>query len=230
MGALCDDATHPTLATPGSMHCCTYNGLIGFYHAWEGIVRQVDGAAQVNLLLNRASPWLDVDSYLPYEGKVVIRNKTEQRVAVRIPRWVEEQAVLCQLNEQEIQPSWLGRYLLFDQLKPGDNLMIEFPIVESTETYQVGWEGLQVPGWTEVTRPLVTDTVRRHFSYVVSTGQVRPAELTTFTCHFKGNTLVDIQPRELGLGYPLYRRAHLRQNKAPMVEVTRSIPPKLIDL
>ena len=37
-----------------------------------------DGHAQVNLLLNRASPWLDVDSYLPYEGKVVIHNKTAQ--------------------------------------------------------------------------------------------------------------------------------------------------------
>jgi len=76
IGALCDDATHPTLATPGTMHCCSYNGLIGFYHAWEGIIRENKGVAQVNLLLNRASPWLDIDSYLPYEGKVMIRNKT----------------------------------------------------------------------------------------------------------------------------------------------------------
>jgi hypothetical protein len=230
IGALCGDATHPTLATPGSMHCCTYNGLIGFYHAWEGIVREVDGVAQVNLLLNRASPWLDVDSYLPNEGKVVIRNKTARRVSLRIPRWVEAGAVHSRLNGQETQPSWLGRYLLFDQLQPGDSLTIEFPVVESTETYQVGWEGIQIPGWTEVSRPLVTDTIRRHFTYVVSTGQVRPAELTTFTCQFRGNTLVDIAPREQGLGYPLYRRAHFKQGKAPMIEVTRSIPPKLIDL
>ena len=43
----------------------------------------------MNLLLNRASPWLDVDSYLPYEGKMVIRNKTCERVSIRIPSWVD---------------------------------------------------------------------------------------------------------------------------------------------
>ena len=30
----------------------------------------------MNLLLNRASPWIDVDSYLPYEGRVQLKNKT----------------------------------------------------------------------------------------------------------------------------------------------------------
>jgi hypothetical protein len=230
IGALCGDATHPTLATPGSMHCCTYNGLIGYYHAWEGIAREKQGTVQVNLLLNRASPWLDVDSYLPYEGKVVIHNKTATRVVLRIPRWVKTQVVRSRLDDREIQPSWLGRYLLFEGLQPGEALTVEFPVVETIETYQVGWEGLPIPGWTEVTRPLITDTVHQPFTYVVSTGQVRPQELTPFTCHFRGNTLVDIQPREQGLGYPLYRRDHLRQNNAPMVEVTRTIPEKLIDL
>ncbi len=229
-GCLCDDATHPTLATPGTMHCCTYNGLIGFYHAWEGIVREQDGFAQVNLLLNRASPWLDIDSYLPYVGKVVIHNKTARQVSLRIPRWVQRQSIHSRLNGQDIQPALLGRHLVFAQLKPGDLLTVEFPVVESTESYQVGWEGLQIPGWTEVTLPLVTEAIRQPFSYVVSTGQVRPAELTTFTCQFRGNTLVDIQPREQGLGYPLYRREHLKQNQAPMIEVTRSIPPALIKL
>jgi hypothetical protein len=230
MGVLCDDATHPTLATPGTMHCCTYNGLIGFYHAWEGIVREREGSVQVNLLLNRASPWLDVDSFLPYEGKVVIHNKTARTVSVRIPRWVDQNAVHSSLNDREAQTFWLGRYLVFDQLKSGDTLTIEFPMVESTHTYQVGWEGIQIPGWTEVTRPLITDVQPQQFGYVVSTNQNRPDELTNFTCHFKGNTLVDIQPREQGLGYPLYQREHFKANKAPMVEVIRSVPSKLIHL
>jgi hypothetical protein len=230
MGALCDDATHPTMTTPGTMHCCTYNGLIGFYHAWEGIVRENAGAVQVNLLLNRASPWLDVDSYLPYEGKMKIHNKKARLVLVRIPRWVDRQAVQSRLNEREAKPSWMGQYLLYDQLKPGDLLVIEFPMVESTETYQVGWEGLQIPGWTEVTLPLVTDVQPQPFSYVVSAGQKRPPELTRFTCHFKGNELVDIHPREHGLGYPLYLRQHFQQDVSPMMEVTRIVPMKLIDL
>ena len=41
-------------------------GAEALYDAWESIVRCLDDMAQVNLLLKRASPWLDVDSYLPY--------------------------------------------------------------------------------------------------------------------------------------------------------------------
>lgn len=230
MGALCDDATHPTMASPGLMHCCTYNGLIGLYHAWEGIIRHSEGVTQVNLLLNRASPWLDIDSYLPYEGKVKITNKTASRISLRIPRWVDLQAIRSTLNGEETRPYWIGRNLVFDKVSPSDEITIEFPIVESIETYQNGWEGLQIPGWTEVTLPLITDVKPDPFAYIASTGQNKPTELTIYTCHFKGNTLVDIYPREQGLGCPLYRREHLKKDTAPMIDVVRSNSTKLINL
>jgi len=65
---------------------------------------------------------------------------------------------------------------------------------------------------------------------------------TTYTCHFKGNTLIGISPRpeefsltrissddggftELNkeMAYPLYQREHLKGNKAPTKEVTRYV-------
>ena len=56
---------------PHAWGCCTANGAVGLYYAWHGITRfdQSSGTATVNLLLNRAAPWLDVDSWLPYEGR-----------------------------------------------------------------------------------------------------------------------------------------------------------------
>jgi len=71
-------------------------------------VRESQGVAQVNLLLNRASPWLDIDSYLPYQGKVVIRNKTARLIAVRIPRWADLGAVHSRLNDREIHQYAVG--------------------------------------------------------------------------------------------------------------------------
>lgn len=230
IGALCDDATHPTLATPGTMHCCSYNGLIGYYHAWDGIVREANGIARVNLLLNRASPALDIDSYLPYEGKVVLRNKTARMILLRLPRWVDLAAVRCRRNGLEAPAVFLERSLLLEQVQLGERIEVDFPVVESVETYQCGWEGLQIPGWTEVTRPLEQDPTPRPFEYVVSAAQKRPAELTAFTCHFRGNTLIEIQPRESGWGYPLYLRQHLKQHQAPLVEVTRVVAPRRIDV
>ena len=75
--------------------CCSPHGNMGLFYAWEGMLGYDRGVAQINLLLNRASPWVDIDSYLPYEGKVVLRNKTAREAFVRMPLWVDRKAVRC---------------------------------------------------------------------------------------------------------------------------------------
>lgn len=74
-------------------------------------LRRDIGVAQVNLLLNRAFPWMDIDSHLPYEGKVVLRNKAAQEAFVRIPLWADEEAVLLRC------PSRLSNINKFDWRK-----------------------------------------------------------------------------------------------------------------
>ena len=186
--------------------CCNANMMLAMHKAWDGIVRFDNGLAQVNLLLNRASPWVDIDSYLPYEGKVVLRNKTAERMSVRMPLWVDRQALRCEVNGEETPLRWLGRQLQIDALQPHDTITITFPMVETTEKH-----------------------TERTYN-------------TTYTCRFKGNTLIDISPRpeefslkrissddgaftELNkeMAYPLYQRAHLKANKAPTKEVTRYV-------
>jgi hypothetical protein len=114
------------------MHCCTANASQALYYAWEGIVRaNGKGTATVNLLLNRASPWLDIDSYLPYEGKTVLRNKTAKRMLVRLPGWVPRGAVHCRVGSRPVDCEWVNNYLLVEGLKPADTIVLEFPVVES---------------------------------------------------------------------------------------------------
>jgi hypothetical protein len=217
------------------MMCCTYNGLIGLYHAWESIVRGDGGGvtARVNLLLNRASPWLDIDSHLPWEGRVVIRNRTARRVAVRIPRWVDDGAVRTTVNGRGASPWWMGRMLVFDPLAGGDTVEMTFPMAEHTERYSVGWPGIHVPGWTEVTKLLEVDKQPSPDDYQVSavlTGSTPPPR-PVFTIRLRGNDAVEIAPREAGNGYPLYRREHMAAGgKAPTRKVTRTLPARLFDV
>jgi hypothetical protein len=91
-----------------------------------------DGVAQVNLLLNRASPQLDLDSYLPYEGKAVVKNKTARTVHVRVPNWVSRSDVCCHVGANGLANRWLGNYLLFDDVAPGTQITIEFPMTQQT--------------------------------------------------------------------------------------------------
>ena len=51
-----------------------------------------------------------------------------------------------------------------------------------------------------------------------------------YTCRFKGNTLVDISPRDERPGfYPMYNRDEYQNNEATMKTVTRYVSPILID-
>ncbi len=230
MGVLCDDALHPSISTPGLMSCCTYNGLIGYYHAWESIVRCRGGAAEVNLLLNRASPWLDVEASLPFEGRAVIRNKGAQTISVRLPRWVDRRATTVSINGRRIDPVWLGGRLHVTSLKPRDVLALEFPVVESSETATVGWSTIHVPGWTEVTRLLDQDKPIAPTDYQVSAAPRERDPLPVFTMRFRGNDLVDISPRETGLGYPLYRRDHVKAGPAPTRKVKRFAAHRVVEI
>ena len=184
--------------------CCTGNCIPALYYAWESIVHCQEGSAKVNLLLNRASPWLDVDSYMPYEGKVVIHNKTAKSLALRIPRWVDKKAVVGRINSQAAAPDWIGNYLTFGQIKPGDEITVTFPVVTATETYTLQWK--HTDHWMESTNP------------GRSWANPKP---TKYTMTFKGNTLVDIMPREGGTGYPLYQRRQERDATTAPIKVVK---------
>ena len=71
-----------------TMQCCTVSGARGLYWTWERVLRHQDGKLRVNLLLNRASLWADVDSYIPYQGWVDVKVKQVVDLEIRIPEWV----------------------------------------------------------------------------------------------------------------------------------------------
>lgn len=129
-------ATPTSLPKLWVMQCCSGNAPWGLYTAWEGTVRSEDGrSAQVNLLLNHASPWLDVESSLPYEGKVVIRNKTAERISVRSSSWIDRRSIRSDVDGVDRQPDRIGNYLVFDDLKPGAVVTLQFPVPEQTAEY-----------------------------------------------------------------------------------------------
>lgn len=181
---------------PWVLLCCTGNGTQGLYYAWEGALRYEGGTALVNLLLNRASPWADVDSYLPYEGKVVVKSKSAKRIGLRIPAWVDRNRVTGAVNNTPAQGDWVGNRLFFD-VRDKDEVTLQFPVPATTARYTV-------------------------------MSKVWKLE-ATYTCTFRGSTLVDISPRDkAATSYPLYVRDHMRQDKAPMRRVTRFATSKIM--
>ena len=184
----------------GMSGCCTVNGAQSLYYAWHGITRFNRGVATVNLFLNRASPWMDIDSYLPYQGRIALHNKQAHTALVRIPAWLGHSKIRTTLRQSEgntphkkpIEPVQIGNYLLFRGLQKGTTIELQFPVPEQTDQYTIA-------------------------------GQ-------QYTVRFRGSTVVDITPRDSQPDkIPLFRDRSSQLGKG-MRKVRRFVADKLIPL
>ena len=172
------------------MNCCTANGSQGLYYAWDGILEHRNGTVTVNLLLNRRSPWVNVASSLPYRGEVRLQNKSAGRIMARIPGWVDKGEVKVLVAGQDSTPAWLQNYLLIDDLKPEEEIVIRFPMEESVERYAL--DSYEFRG---------TKYLGRHH----------------YTITFRGNTAIGITPTADG-GYATYNRGYFKNRTVPETE------------
>ena len=118
----------------GIQHCCTGNAATAIYHIWERILTYVSGELRVNLLMNRASSWADVDSHIPYVGRVDVKVKQPVGLSVRIPEWVRSDEMRVVVNGADRRVGWAGRCADVGPVQPGHTVSITFPIDERIET------------------------------------------------------------------------------------------------
>ena len=122
---------------PGIMHCCTGNATRAIYYVWENMLERQDSALRVNLLMNRPSPWADVESHIPYVGRVDVKVKKPVDLSIRIPEWVKAGDVRVQVDALDRRIDWNGRHAVVGEVKPGDVATMTFPIGERTDAVWV---------------------------------------------------------------------------------------------
>lgn len=125
----------PKMPNRSIMHCCTANGALAMYYVWDSIVTKQSDVVHINLLLNRASPWVDVDSCLPFQGQVVLHIKDAEQVSVRMPEWCPPDQVQVEgARTMELD----GRHLKLRGLTKGDTVTLTFDVPESTVHRVIG--------------------------------------------------------------------------------------------
>jgi hypothetical protein len=139
----------------GIMHCCTGNSTRALYYIWENIVESKGEKFQVNLLLNHVSSWGDVQSFIPYRGRVVVKLKRPcQSVLIRMPEWLKSGSpeVVCKLDGSSREVTWEGRYINVGAGNSGESLEIAFPMTTRTVTERLGCTDytLEIKGSTVV--------------------------------------------------------------------------------
>ena len=192
--AVANDGCSPHAAA--IMHCCTGNGARVLFYVWNNILNYKDDRIRINLLLNRASKWVDVDSYIPYEGRVDVKVKTDlEDVSVRVPEWIAggSKEVKCTVDGQARDPGWRGRYVSAGKARSGEVITLTFPIAETTIKRTIyGAPHATVLGGVEYERIVL-----------------------------RGNTVVHIEPE--GVYYPFYQRDVYRTGKTRFIKVDRYV-------
>ena len=125
----------------GIQHCCTGTASRSVYYVWEHMVEHKGDELRVNLLMNRASRWADVYSYIPYQGRVDVKMKSAcGNLSVRAPEWVNSLSpeVVCRVNGAARLLRWDGRYMSLGALRAGDGVTLTFPIAERTVKEWIG--------------------------------------------------------------------------------------------
>ncbi|MGG4032934.1 hypothetical protein ABEV74_04370 [Paenibacillus cisolokensis] len=152
------DHNHGRGHTSDLQICCLGSGTRGLYMGWSNTVTEENGKVSVNFLLSRGSRWLDVSSYLPYEGKVELDiHRDIPKLQIRIPEWAGytklrfTRTLGGETSEGTgTEPSrWLGGCFL--QLGPahaGEKIVVTFPLSFRTttetamgESFETKWRG-----------------------------------------------------------------------------------------
>jgi hypothetical protein len=129
------------VASSGIGHCCTGTCTRAIYYVWENMLERSGDDIRINLLMNRASRWADVYSFVPFEGRVDVKVKTACRnLRMRVPEWVKtgSQALTCSANGASRRMNWEGRYVNLGAVKQGDKIELKFPIAERTVKERIG--------------------------------------------------------------------------------------------
>jgi len=137
--------------------CCVASGTRGLYNGWNNIVTKENNRISINMLLNRASRWADVLSFLPHEGKVVIiANEDAQELCIRIPEYVPYGSVTVtretaghKVTAGGRELPWVHKYFIkLSGVKKDEKITVEFPVIlrKTIETavddvYEAQWAG-----------------------------------------------------------------------------------------
>jgi len=121
------------------MNCCTVNGARGLYYVWKNIITfdENSNRLRVNLLLNRASQWADVDSHIPYSGKVEVKAKQDLNLEIRLPEWVRPEEASCTVDGKSRKLNFDGRYALVGKVMKNETTDLSFPIPERTDKISI---------------------------------------------------------------------------------------------
>ncbi|MBN1553722.1 MAG: glycoside hydrolase family 127 protein, partial [Phycisphaerae bacterium] len=124
--------------------CCAPEGMRAIHTAWTNTILRLPAGAigpegvYMNLCFSRPSPWGEVVSFFPDEGRLTVKASVKDTFFLRPPHWAPADQVKAFVNAKPITLDWSGAYVRF-QGEPGDELTITWPLMQFTHRAEGLW-------------------------------------------------------------------------------------------
>ena len=107
------------------------------------VITEEQGQVSVNMSLDRATPRVQVTSFVPFEGRVRIAVAQDVALRWRKPAYCTpgEVQVKCTTHRPDVRAD--GPYLSFGRLPAGAVLDLSFPLPKRRKNITIGNEGFQ---------------------------------------------------------------------------------------
>ena len=131
--------------------CCVGMAPVALNIVWNRAVTEENGKYIVNIPFDKQSDCFDMKSYIPNEGKIILKIKSAKQAGFRIYDWLTEEYSLLVNGEKSDKVINDGKFIYAKDLNCGDELTLIFPIetvkvkenVTDTE-FTVYWRGCDV--------------------------------------------------------------------------------------
>jgi hypothetical protein len=126
--------------------CCAPEGMRAIYTTWTNIIDRLPesklgpAGVYVNLSLSRRSPWGQVVSFFPGSGRLTVQAAVRDRFFLRPPHWAPREKVKAFVGTQTVPVHWSGSYVRFDDVAPGQELTITYPLIGFSHEVQGLWK------------------------------------------------------------------------------------------
>ena len=125
--------------------CCAPEGMRAIYTTWNSVIDRLPASAlgpagvYVNLCLSRSSPWGQVVSGFPNQGRIGVTAATHDTYYIRPPHWARCDQVRAWTGARAVPVRWSGSYVRFDDVAPGDEIALSYPLIAFTQAVEGAW-------------------------------------------------------------------------------------------
>jgi hypothetical protein len=124
-------------------NCCGAAGVRALYQVWSNVITEEQDRVSVNMSLDRATPKVQVTSFVPFEGRVRLTVKQDTKLRWRRPAYCSPGDVHVTGSGPEIGVKPQGPYLDFGSVPAGTVIDLSFPLPQRLQSLTLGNRGFQ---------------------------------------------------------------------------------------